>query len=113
MEVKKEEDVVVVCPNCKAENNLSNCIKEKVVDELYEGGLECPDCGQWTHSFWTNDLLKTRVVRLEQLRMLYKANPTEGRFNTYQSAREAYKKDFEIFQSKMKGKSKRKEVQPA
>lgn len=113
MKVDPGAEVEVKCPNCRAVNILGNCIVERPVEDLYEGGLQCPDCGEWTHSFWTNMELKMRLARLEQLRMLYKANPTEGRYNTYQASREAYSKDFENFQLKMKHKSKGKEVQPA
>lgn len=107
-------DVLIVCPNCKASNTLGDCISELMFeDTVIEVGLECPECGTWTHSYWTNDELKTRAARLEEMGRIVKAKPTEAKWANYQTAREAYKKSFEEFQTRMKGKSKRREGQPA
>ncbi len=110
---RASKEVMVVCPNCKAANKLGNCLKEHTVQDLVEGGLECPDCGQWTHSYWKNDELLVRAERLEQIRLLFTTKPTDGRWQNYNVARQAYNKDFDVFQVKMQSKTKGKEVQPA
>lgn len=94
------QQVVVSCPNCKAANTLDKCIAQRPVGELIEGGMLCPDCGHWTHSYWMDKELEQRRDRLETIRLLHVRNPTEGRWRGYQTALQAYKRNFETVQAK-------------
>lgn len=96
-----EQELKITCPNCKSANELGACFRR--VDRpngLTEGGLLCPDCGLWTHSYWMDVALIARNERLQQIYHIYNQQPTPGRWTNYEVAREAYKKAFELFQDK-------------
>lgn len=105
-----EQELIIQCPNCKAANSLGACLQERNDGTLIEGGLECPECGQWTHSYWKNVELLRQATRMEQLRTFYLQSPTPGRWTTYETARDTYKKNFEEFQERMLRKTKGKEA---
>lgn len=94
--------MIIICPNCKAQNQLGACLKERPVGKNIEGGLECPDCGEWTHSYWKTPELIERAERVERLRVLFLSQQTEGRWNNYQVARDAYARDFNAYQERHK-----------
>lgn len=105
-------EMAVVCPNCHAANKLSGCLHKKPVNEsLIDVGLLCPDCGTFTHAYWTNEDLEGRRERLQALNLIYKRGPTEQRWQNYENMRNAFSQSFEDFQVTIDYKFKRREVQ--
>lgn len=94
-------ELTIVCVHCHTQVKLSGVTRRRTSDEnLTEYGLLCPSCNAWTHSYWMTPELAKRRDRLEELQIIYKRKPTEGRWTTYVTAREAYNKEFELVQKR-------------
>lgn len=108
--IPENTQVKIACVNCKAVNPMESLIAKRdaaaVGPGVEENGLQCPDCGYWTHSYYMTPALEERRERLEMLNRLYLLNRTQGRWTTYDSARLAYTKEFERVQSTLEHKHK-------
>ena len=104
--------VSIPCANCKAVNPMEKMINQQPIKELpgvVDHGLLCPDCGNWTHSYYMTAELATRRDRLEVLHRLFNAHRTQGHWTTYDTAQKAYKAEFEKVQDSITQKRRAKE----
>ena len=97
--------LLVKCKRCGEPKLLNNITKFRNINaDLIEWFMECPECGNKTHTyFMTSDLLQ-RNKRLQTLERICQANPTPGRWNNYMTAKQSYVREFETIQRRFKNR---------
>lgn len=84
---------ITICPECRHVINTELKDRPAIYDILtipnvLDIGLECPFCQHWTHSYFINNNLLQRALKMD---------------NKPRQVRRQFSKDFKKFQKKMKG----------
>lgn len=97
--------LLVKCKKCGAPKLLGSITKFRNINaDLIEWFMECPDCGNSTHTYFMTSELLEKNKRLQTLERICRANPTPGRWNNYMTAKQGYVREFETIQRRFKNR---------
>lgn len=102
---KKQSEVIVVCPNCKAKNTLRNSLKIQACSlekDLTETVSLCPDCGHVTHIYYMSKELRAKQIEMGIKIKALSRRVTQENLNRVFELKENYKILFDAEQSKYK-----------
>jgi hypothetical protein len=97
----------IECPLCGfAENTTTKIIQDvKTFDTLFEIGVLCEQCLEWTHCFYLTGRLRDMRQKMDKLTVISNQHPEDMRLkNKAKRVTKSYKKQFANLQKMMKRK---------
>lgn len=86
----------VVCARCGEKHAPAAMMQERRIrDDLLEMVLVCPGCGHQVHCYVDSPALRGQRQAVQEALARYRAKRTRGAWHTYQTARQAYNRQFD------------------